>query len=146
MVLVISFRDTYLSMKNKIVLLLFTLTITSCFYSNFQSERVKSPSNKYIIYATVNRLDDSDDSYAEVVLHLCENDNKEIDRLNTGAGDFSKWALGWTESGDTIVLQSSDVGSQACDIQNNRLVSVRIDDKIKERAQVLKVAKYESDN
>ncbi len=63
--------------------------------------------------------------------------------MNTGAGDANKWTIGWTELGDTIVLQSSDIGNKAWFLQNREPTEIKMTDKLNERAEFLKIKKYE---
>lgn len=50
--------------------------------------------------------------------------------------------IGWTKAGDTIVLQSSDIGNQAWEIKNNSFIEVQLDDKLNSRAEELYNLKY----
>ena len=130
-------------MTNKLTFLLFALTLTSCFFSDYQSEKIKSSTGNYEIQATVNRTDNDAENYADVIIHLFDKNNKKLTELNTGAGDANKWTIGWTKSGDTIVLQSSDIGNKAWILQNGNPTEIKMTDELNERAEILKSEKYE---
>ena len=119
-------------------IVLFLLVFSSCFLSDYQSEMMASPSGKFKVQATVNRTERSADDYAEVVIHLIDSMDNKMVEINTGAGDANKWALGWTVEGDTIVLQSSDIGNQAWIIRDKRLFKVSMNNTLNERAEALK--------
>lgn len=130
-------------MTNKLTFLLFALTLTSCFFSDYQSEKIKSSTGNYEIQATVNRTDNDAENYADVIIHLFDKNNKKLTELNTGAGDANKWTIGWTKSGDTIVLQSSDIGNKAWILQNGNPTEIKMTDELNKRAEILKSEKYE---
>jgi len=130
-------------MTNKLTFLLLTLTLTSCFFSNYESEKIKSSTGNFEIQATVYRTDNNAENYADVIIHLFDKNNKKLPELNTGAGDANKWTIGWTKSRDTIVLQSSDIGNKAWIIQNGNPSEIKMTDELNERAEILKLEKYE---
>jgi len=130
-------------MTNKLTFLLLTLTLTSCFFSNYESEKIKSSTGNFEIQATVYRTDNNAENYADVIIHLFDKNNKKLTELNTGARDANKWTIGWTKSGDTIVLQSSDIGNKAWIIQNGNPSEIKMTDELNERAEILKSEKYE---
>jgi hypothetical protein len=130
-------------MKRKLTLILLTLTFTSCYFSDYESKKSESPTGNVEIYATVNRTDKNEDNYAEVIIHLYDKKNEKLTELNTGAGDANKWTIGWTEIGDTIVLQSSDIGNKAWILQNDEPNEIKMTHELNERAEFLKSKKYE---
>ncbi len=111
---------TSYQMKRNLTLILLTLTLTSCFFSDYESEKIKSSTGNFKINATVNRTDKNADNYADVIIHIYNKKNEKLTELNTGAGDANRWAIGWTELGDTIVLQSSDIGNKAWSLEKRR--------------------------
>ena len=134
---------TSYQMKCNLTLILLTLTFTSCFYGDYESEKIKSSTGNFKINATVNRTDKNADNYADVIIHIYNKKNEKLTELNTGAGDANKWAIGWTELGDTIVLQSSDIGNKAWSLQNEEPTDIKMTDELNERAEFLKSKKYE---
>ncbi|MCB2155599.1 hypothetical protein KQI84_11995 [bacterium] len=76
-----------------------------------QTSEIVSPSGNYSVYASVNRSNKQASDYAEVVIHLIDANGNELDAVNSGAGDFQKWALGWMWDTDEVVLCSSDIGT-----------------------------------
>ncbi|WJJ96510.1 hypothetical protein [Algibacter luteus] len=129
-------------MKRKLTLILLTLTFTSCFFSDYESELLKSPTGNFGIKATVIRTDKNVENYAYVFIHLFDKESNKLTELNTGAGDANKWTIGWTEIGDTIVLQSSDIGNKAWILNQNKPNQIKMTDELNERAEFLYSEKY----
>ncbi len=130
-------------MKRNLTLIILTLTFTSCFFSNYESEKIESSTGNFEINTTVNRTDKNADNFGDVIIHLYDRKNEKLTELNTGAGDANKWTIGWTELGDTIVLQSSDIGNKAWFLRNGEPTEIKMTDKLNERAEFLKIKKYE---
>ncbi len=128
---------------SRLLLIFLTLYITSCFHRDYVSDSFISPTGLLKISATVNRTDESDNNYAEVIINIVNNETgKNINNLNTKAGDFSKWSIGWKIEGDTIVFQSSDIGNKAWAIKGNVIEAVAMDDKLTQRADYITLKKY----
>ena len=115
-----------------------SLALQGCFFSDYTSSKIDSPTKNYKIIATVNRTNKNLDNYADVIIHIFNKNNKKLIKLNSGAGDFSKWAIGWTKTGDTILLQSSDIGNKAWTIKKQQVIEVEMTDKLYQRADSLK--------
>jgi hypothetical protein len=130
-------------MNKNLILILLLLTLTSCFFDDYESEKIKSSTGNYEIKATVNRTDKNSKNYADVIINLYDKNNKKLTKFNTGAGDANKWTIGWTKLGDTIVMQSSDIGNKAWILQNEKTFEIKMSDKLNERAEFLKSKKYE---
>jgi hypothetical protein len=99
---------------------------------------IQSPSGEYSIFATIEEV-------SLIKLHLTNKEGVELDTVYSGASDAMKWALGWMPSENVVVLQSSDIGTRAYDIVDNRLVakSEAFENKrIQARAKILKSQKY----
>lgn len=129
-------------MKHKLTLILLTLTFSSCFFSDYESELIKSPTGNFKIKATVNRTNKKLDNFADVIICIHDRKNNKLAELNTGAGDANKWAIGWTEIGDTIVFQSSDIGNKAWMLNMNKPNQIKITDELNIRADFLNSKKY----
>ena len=129
-------------MKRNLTLIIFSLTLASCFYNDYESESIKSPTGNFEIKATVNRTDKNVDNYADVIIHILDLENNKVIELNTGAGDFSKWAIGWTKLGDTIILQSSDIGNKAWIMEKDKPVEIKMTNYLNGRAEFLKSEKH----
>ena len=71
-----------------------------------------------------------------------DKNNHELAEINTGAGDAQKWVVGWTLSGDTIILQSSDIGNKAWVIKNGKPIQINMSKDLNKRAEWLKSLKY----
>lgn len=125
-----------------LVFLLVIVSLISCFINDDWGDKIVSPSQHYTIQSSVNRTDRTKDNYAEVIIHLQDNDNVQIQEIHTGAGDANKWALGWTKTGDTIVLQSSDIGNKAWVVSNEKLEEIRLNEHLNRRAKELYRVKY----
>lgn len=99
---------------------------------------IQSPSGEYSVFATIEEV-------SLIKLHLTNKEGVELHTVNSGASDAMKWALGWMPGENIVVLQSSDVGTRAYDIVDNRLVA-RSDafenKRIQARAKILKAQKY----
>jgi hypothetical protein len=80
-------------------------------------------------------------AFAPLVQH--DKKNKKLTELNTGAGDLNKWTIGWTETGDTIALQSGDIGNKAWILQNGEPTEIKMTDELNKRAEFLKSNKHE---
>lgn len=128
-------------MKRNLTLILLTLILTNCFFSDYESERIKSSTGNFEIKAVVNRTDKNVENYEDVIILLFDIENNQLAKLNTGAGDFSKWTIGWTKLGDTIILQSSDIGNRAWVVEN-KIYEVEMNEDLNKRAEFLKSKKY----
>ncbi len=122
--------------------------LSGCFSENYQEGPFKAPSNKYSVIAKVNQSNEELDNYADVRLFLLNQQKQVIDSVNSGAGDFSKWAAGWMSHADTVVLFSSDIGTSAWRIKDDRFEKLPLEDDtvrargILQRAVHLKGLKY----
>jgi hypothetical protein len=108
----------------------------SCFVR--EHPPIQSPSGEYKIFAAI-------EGVSLIHLHLTNKEGVELDTVYSGASNAMKWALGWMPDEDIVVLQSSDIGPRAYDIENNRLVAKSYpfkDKHIQARAEELKSEKY----
>src|SRR5689334_8833222 len=71
-----------------------------------------SSDGRYQLQTTVDRADEGDDHYALVMIHVADSAGHELTTIDTRAGDAMKWSVNWSVVGDTILLQSSDIGSR----------------------------------
>ncbi|MDH5475974.1 MAG: hypothetical protein OEX22_09815 [Cyclobacteriaceae bacterium] len=110
--------------------------------SDKETDPITSPTGRYSVKATVNRTDESTADYAYVIIHVFDGQTKLYD-FNSRAGDFNKWALGWTKRGDTIVLQTSDIGDRAWTIDSEGPNAIEMTPELHGIANELKVLKYE---
>lgn len=126
-------------------LLLCGLMLSGCdlFSKDHHGAVVMSPSGKHSVFATVNRTDQNRPDYAYVVIHLADTTSNELHVYRSRAGNANKWALGWMPNEDIVILQSSDVGSMAFQIENDSLVEISpISGEMAIRAEILKAEKY----
>jgi len=110
--------------------------------SDVKSDVTKSPSGKYLLNATVNRTNTKANDYAEVLIHIYTPGKIELMQIHSKGGDANKWALGWTSSGDTIVLQSSDIGNKAWKLNADTLSVITLTPALNHRAGELYNAEY----
>lgn len=125
-----------------IILILISICVAGCMMNNYESQKTFSPSGKYYIITTVNQTDKSKNDYADVYISLFSNDGVLKNKFNSKAGDFNKWAIGWDSDGDTIIMNSSDIGMRAWRLENDQPIQIEITEKIKSRAKILKAEKY----
>jgi hypothetical protein len=122
--------------------------MTSCFDRRYEEGPFISPTKKYILIAKVDDMDKESRDYAEVRLIVRDKNGQAVDSVETGASDFSKWAAGWMNQGDTVVLYSSDIGEQAYSMLTGKLQKITLfPDIIQSRiilrqARKLREAKY----
>ena len=118
------------------------LLLASCFYSDYESKVYISPTGNYFVKASVNRTNEKLDDYSDVIIHIYDKNKQEINKFNSGVGDSNKWSLGWTHNGDTIVLQSSDIGDQSWIIIEGKEKKIELTKELMERAKELKEENY----
>lgn len=128
----------------KYILIILSILLFGCRSVDQQNEKITSPSKKYYLTTTVNSSDKNKEDYADVVIHLYNTSGELKSSLNTHAGDLSKWAVGWDNINDTVVLFSSDIGTFAWKIEMDSLKPIDITDKLKQIAIHIKNKKYSS--
>ena len=84
-------------MKTKLFLIGLLIGILSGCINDYESNKIISPSKKYKIKAIVNRTDNNSKDYADVIISLYDKNDNLLNKINTGAGDFNKWHIGWTK-------------------------------------------------
>ena len=129
-------------LKNLLTLLIIGITTISCHFSDYESEMFISTTKNYSIKAQVNRTDQNKEDFADVIIIAYDQNKEELEKLNSHAGDANKWSLGWSKTGDTILLQSSDIGNQAWIIQNRKIQKVRLTKSLDMQAEDLYRKKY----
>lgn len=88
-----------------------------------------SPTNEYTLTAKVDYV------YYQVNLVIKDKDGEVIDDVDTEANDSQKWAAGWMNYGDTVVLYSSDIGPRAYSMLTGKLHEIEIyEDTLKSRS------------
>ena len=128
-------------MQNKFYTLIIAVLLTSCLFIDEETKLIESPTGSYLIKATVNRTNKSKEDYAYVIINVYDGQEKLFD-FNSEAGDAQKWALGWTAKGDTIILQTSDIGDRAWIIDTNGPKEIEMTNELYSRAKELKAEKY----
>ena len=105
-------------------------------------EHVASPSGEFIVAAIPyeGKTDPRKNGCLRLILE--SRSGITLSAVQTGVSDGQKWAIGWMEEGDVVVLQSSDIGTQAFGVISNSLSQVTSTPEIEARAIQLKKAKY----
>ncbi len=131
-------------MSNKKKLPTIIICLLSCLLAcaDYSGDLILAPTGKWAVQATVNRTDNNQADYAYVMAHLYDQNQQKVTTWNTRVGDAQKWSLGWTKYGDTIILQSSDIGTKAWQIVNNKVLELSINKELDTRAEQLKHKKY----
>ena len=128
-------------MRDLLVLILGIAILTSCVLIDEETKLIMSPTTKYSLKATVNRTNKAKPNYGFVIIHVYKS-HQEIFDFNSGAGDVQKWALGWTTKGDTIILQTSDIGDRAWSIRPLGPAEIKMTKDLHKRASELKAEKF----
>ena len=105
-------------------------------------ERVASPAGTYVVAAIPNDSKSDPTKYRCIRLVLMDRSGRTLSALQTSASDGQKWAIGWMTTGEVVVLQSSDIGTQAFSVESNDLKQVAVTAEIEARAKELKQTKY----
>lgn len=124
--------------------IVFIAGLSGCMMDNSSSTKLASPTGKYYIFTTVNRKDKAKKDYAFVVIHLFDSSGQLKSSLNTGAGDASKWAVGWYGQKDTVILYSAVIDNKAWVVEKDTLKPVELNRDLNKRADELMNIKYNS--
>lgn len=128
--------------------LFFVLILTSlygCAQRTDLDNKLSSPSGKYQISASVNHSKDDPRKYLCLKLFLFDSSGNLLKAEQTGVSDTMKWALGWMDKEDVVVLYSSDIGTSAYDVKLDGLhIISELTPLIESRAVELKSEKYKS--
>lgn len=108
-------------MKN-LTLFLALFLIFSC--SDYVESEKKSVDGKYSVIAKVNRTDKNAKFYAEPIFEIYNSKKQLIAKIESGAGDFSKWEVGWSDMDNYLLLNSSDIGIKAWKVDDNKVTEI----------------------
>ncbi|OCX50716.1 hypothetical protein BEL04_18425 [Mucilaginibacter sp. PPCGB 2223] len=101
------------------------------------------PGKHYILKCHINEDTKDKKKWRCVRLKLYNIQGQLLTSLQTGASDYSKWAVAWHPVNDTIILNSQDIGIYAYSIVNRReLQSVKVDKELDSLAKVAFYKKY----
>jgi hypothetical protein len=109
---------------------------------NRHSGKMHSPTEKYYITTYINQGDKTKADYGYVVIDLFDSDGKQITSMNTAVNSFKKWAVGWENSADIVVMYTREMGTFAWKIENDKLISIGITDDFEKQADKLREDKY----
>lgn len=129
-----------------IITIFLFVNLTGCKVDNHQSQKIISPTGKYYLTASVNNADKSKNDYGVVTISLYNAKGQILTKLNTMAGDFNKWAINWDSKQDTVIMNSSDIGTYSWRIENNELKPIELTVNLIKRAEEIKKEKYRIDN
>lgn len=106
---------------NRSALLLLAVAVVGC--APTAPTTVPSPTGVWSVTASINESKSDPRKYLCVVLDVEDvTTGDHIHRVQTSASDTMKWAIGWYGD-DTIVLHSSDIGTSAWIVSDDRTVS-----------------------
>ncbi len=118
------------------------MLLTSCwFIKDYEEGTYLSPDKNLELSAYVNRTDETLDNYAVVELTVFNRKNAKTTKLTTGIGDAMKWAIDWYAN-DTIVAQSSDIGTSAWHFSNDEFIEIEVSREMHTFAEALREKKY----
>lgn len=103
-------------MKKHILIILLSVAL-SC--SNYKSSEIKSPNGNYSLIIKINRTDRNSKFYAEPIFEIYDSKKNFIDKIESNTGDFNKWKVGWSKTGNTLILNSADIGIIAWEISED---------------------------
>ena len=133
-----------MSKRSSFMLVTLLFNFSGCIADDYKTEKTVSPSTHYYLITTVNRSDNSKNDYADVVINLFDSLGQLKSILNTHAGDANKWAVGWDNQRDTVILFSSDIDNNAWAVQRDSLVPIKMSSYLNNRANELMLLKYNS--
>ena len=128
-------------MKAAYLFLCTACAVASCSHADYESDYLPSPSTHYFIKTSVNRSISRRKDYALIKLHLYQSKIQHLDSLTTDASDVMAWAVTWVAP-DTIALYSSDVGTQAWMIAQQKFQPVKVTSIIQQKAASAYKEKY----
>ena len=119
------------------------LLLAGCSPAISRMDRAPSPTGDMIVAAVPNESKADPTKYRCLQLILMDHTGNTLSTIQTGASDGQKWAVGWMKTGSIVVLQSSDIGTQAYAAESNGFTQVMLNPEIEARATELKRSKYE---
>jgi hypothetical protein len=108
-------------MKN-LTLFLALFLIFGC--SDYVESEKKSLDGKFSVVAKVNRTDKNAECYAEPIFEIYNSKKQLITKIESGAGDFSRWEVGWSDMDNYLLLNSSDIGIKVWKVEDNEVTEV----------------------
>jgi len=116
--------------------ILFTLFLVfSC--SDYVEAEKKSSDGKFSVIAKVNRTDKNAEFYAEPIFEIYDSNKTLIQKIESGAGDYSKWEVGWSKNDNILIMYSSDIGNRAWKINDNRIEKTELTPELNNQADNL---------
>jgi len=106
----------------KLTLFFALFLIFSC--SDYVESEKKSPDGKFAVIAKVNRTDKNAEFYAEPIFEIYNSKKQLITKIESGAGDFSRWEVGWSDMDNYLLLNSSDIGIKAWKVQEDKVTEI----------------------
>jgi len=105
-----------LGMFKSFILMLALFALASC--RSVEHGDLVSPSGRYQLSFDINDNRNDGTKYKCVILKVYNTHGLLLSTFQTGASDYSKWAVGWHPINDTVILNSSDIGTYTYMITN----------------------------
>lgn len=115
-------KSIYTKMK-KLTLLIALILIFGC--SDYVESQKTSLDGKYFVITKVNLTNKNAEFYAEPIFEVYNSEQQLIAKVESGAGDFSRWEVGWSEMDNYLLLNSSDIGIKAWKVEDNKVNEVK---------------------
>lgn len=77
-----------------------------------------------------------------ILITVTELERNEFSTLDTRASNNMKWAVGWAQDQDVIILNSKDIGIYAWEFDNHTFQDMEINSDIQKQAENLFEQKY----
>lgn len=130
-----------MNIRSLVSLALMSFLIQSCYPNRENAITIPSTGN-LSVSAKIN-TEKSKPDYGIVIFHIYDRFGNGLYSINSHASDFSKWAVGWTYKGDTLVMYSSDIGSYAWKIDRDFHQKVELSREMHSIAKGLYEKKYD---
>ena len=106
---------------------------------NSEDARI-APSGKYYLSTEIREAPESGQEH--VFLILRDRSEAHLDSYDTLASPIQKWAVGWLDGDDVVVLYSSDIGTYAYEISEGKLSPIELSPEATEKGRELYGGKY----
>ena len=67
--------------------------------------------------------------------------HKRESDIESNAGDFNRWEIGWSESGNILIMNSRDIGNRAWEITESGIKELEMTAELNRQAEKLIVDK-----
>lgn len=119
-------------MKKLALYAILILGLVGCSSDKDFEESHPSPSGEFKAQVLIGN-ESSNRKYI-IFIQLLAKNGRELDVVDTGASVFQNYAVYW-DSEKTIVLYSSDIGTLAWLVSDQKLLAISVDNKMAKRAE-----------